>query len=136
MRLIVVFLLGLLICEILAEEQSILTKGSVVQNDIHDNYTWNESALIDGNFKSVTHSGVNDLHGDGKKEFVIDLQTPQEITTIFMMNRADCGLCNLRFGTSAIWAGADATAHSSSFARCSNDFFDTGFQTMVSPCIG
>ena len=64
-----------------AEEQSILDRATLSSYDIDFSTSWNEMALIDGNFKSkYSTTNYNIAKREGSKEFTIIL--PNELTII------------------------------------------------------
>ena len=107
------------------EERSILAGAILGQVERNHGWTWNENAMSDGCFKSLTRraDGI-----DGKNELKIIMTESFTIVTTFIMNRAgDFFWGARRLGTSAIFAGNDMTYLSTGLKKCSSDFFDTGF---------
>ena len=69
---------------IYAEEQSILNGARIKDYDLSHGWTWNDYALIDGNFKSFHHATRTLVDGDGKKEFKIILLNEERIIVVFV----------------------------------------------------
>ena len=104
---------------VFAEEQSVLIGARVGMYDLSWGYEWNDHAIIDGNFKSITIMSYNDINGDGSKEMKIILTNKQKLITVFVSNRVASQMHNYRIGKSRIFAGDDHSNFSSNVVECS-----------------
>ena len=104
--------------------------------DVATGYTWNDVAMIDGNFKTRYHKTHTLVVNDGSKETQIILSKEQTIISVFVENNVGDTNTNLRFGKNYIFAGNDSSEYSNLLTRCSLAFFDTGFFKMTQVCQG